>query len=399
MTQLSVVSFVEIFSFHRQLIVITSECSVNIRDQIAVKDPVFLRESNGVYNLWSPDGPALIWSPGEQTQIVCSGSGNSITITGSISSPITCSSGNSFLLDGTTQNSLNLQCENTITGQNEQTTNTCWQDTAIMQRIGFNTNSLAIGFVTYIDVCYSMASGSVRYTRHIIPGRAIDYAVIESSRPAFKSAGTPGHISPASSYTQANQLIRLTDLLGSQAQAAKFIYTNSYLARGHLAPDADGIFRSWQFSTYFYLNAAPQFQATNAGNWLRVENAARAKASSSQVDLIIFTGNEGILTLPHVDGREIPISLESGGIEVPKWFWKIINNPVTNQGIALITLNNPFATTSVSLCSDVCGSYGWENTNYADYSKGYTYCCTVQTLMAAVPGIPSEAAVGGVLRF
>lgn len=244
-----------------------------------------------------------------------------------------------------------------------------------------------------------MTTGSVRYTRHIIPGRAIDYSVIESSRPAFKSAGTPAHISPATSYTQANQLIRLTALLGSEQQAAKFIYPNSFFARGHLSPDADGIFRSWQFSTYFYTNAAPQFQVVNAGNWLRVENAARSKAGSSQADLIIFTGNQGILTLPHLDGREIPISLESGGIEVPKWFWKIIKNPATNQGIALVTLNNPFATSVESLCSDVCGSFGWANVNFADYSKGYTYCCTVQTLMAAVPGIPSEAAVGGVLTF
>lgn len=306
----------------------------------------------------------------------------------------------SFILDGTTQNSINFECANTITGQIEQTASTCWLDTANLQKIGFIINQITNDFVTYIDVCYSMTTGSVKYTRHIIPGQSIDYSVIESSRPSFKSTGTPSHVSPATSYTQASQLIRLTDLLGSQVQASKFIYTNSYMARGHLAPDGDGIFRSWQFSTYFYCNVAPQWQVVNAGNWLRVENAARIKAASSQNDLLIFTGNEEILTLPHVDGREILITLESNGnIEVPKWFWKIIKNPLNNSGIALITLNNPFATTIEQLCLDICSTYGWDNINYSDYSKGFTYCCSVASLMAAVPGIPSEASVGSILTF
>lgn len=373
------------------------ECSVNIRQNIATKDPVYLRELNGVYNLWSPNGPTLNWSAGETTQIACTGSGNSIILTGVTTSPITCSSGLTFLLNGQNQESINLECANTITGQIEQTSTQCWRDTATLQKIGFQTTN---NFVTYIDVCYSMITGSAKYTRHVIPGQSIDYSVIESSRPSFKSTGTPSHVSPATSYTQAQQLIRLTELLGSQEQASKFIYTNSYLARGHLAPDGDGIFRSWQFSTYFYSNAAPQWQVVNAGNWLRVENAARDKASSSQTDLLIFTGNEEILTLPHLDGREISITLESGGnIEVPKWFWKIIKNPLTNSGIALITLNNPFAISVNSLCSDICSSYGWSNVNYSDYSKGFTYCCSVQSLMAAVPGIPTEASVANILSF
>lgn len=208
------------------------------------------------------------------------------------------------------------------------------------------------------------------------------------------------HVSAASSYTQNNQFYRLEKLLGSEEQAGKFINSNSYLARGHLTPAGDGIFRSWQFATFFYINVAPQWQVVNAGNWVRVENAARSKASKSQADLIIFTGTEGILTLPHLDGREISISLDGpGNIEVPKWFWKIIKNPLTNSGIALVTLNNPFATSADSLCSDICSSYGWDNVNYADYSKGFTYCCSVESLMTAVPGIPNEASVGSILSF
>jgi len=83
--------------------------------------------------------------------------------------------------------------------------------------------------------------------------------MVESARPSFKTTGSAPQVNPATSYTQASQLARLTTLLGSAAQAKKFIYTNSYMAKGHLAPDGDGIFRSWQFSTYFYTNVAPQW--------------------------------------------------------------------------------------------------------------------------------------------
>lgn len=56
------------------------ECRVNIRENIATKDPVFMKKSGDKYELWAPDGPSLTWSAGETTYIVCSGSGNSITL-------------------------------------------------------------------------------------------------------------------------------------------------------------------------------------------------------------------------------------------------------------------------------------------------------------------------------
>ncbi len=40
-----------------------------------------------------------------------------------------------------------------------------------------------------------------------------------------------------------------------------------YMARGHLAPDADFVYESFQDATYYYFNAAPQWQSINNGNW------------------------------------------------------------------------------------------------------------------------------------
>lgn len=198
-------------------------------------------------------------------------------------------------------------------------------------------------------------------------------------------------------------MTRLTELLGSATLAEKYLSTNSYLARGHLAPDGDGIFRSWAFTTYFYTNVAPEWQVVNAGNWLRVENAARSKASKLKSDLTIFTGTYGVLTLPDVNNNQVEITLESGGnIEVPKWFWKIIQNKSTNEGIALITLNNPFVTSigaSERLCTDICTSSGWYQESFDNFAKGLTYCCSVADLMSTIGFIPSEASVSGVLNY
>lgn len=101
-----------------------------------------------------------------------------------------------------------------------------------------------------------------------------------------------------------------------------------------------------------------------------------------------------------MDGTEIPITLEdNGNIVVPKYYWKIIKNAATNCGIVLINLNNPFATSIEPICEDVCQQTGWNNANYADYSKGYTYCCTVSSFVLVNPDVPVEAHADGVLAY
>lgn len=141
----------------------------------------------------------------------------------------------------------------------------------------------------------------------------------------------------------------------------------------------------------------------NAGNWLRVENSVRTTAFSLQTDVEIYTGTYGILTLPDVNNNAVEITLEEGGnIEVPKWFWKIVRNPLTDEGIALITLNNPFARSfdeEERLCEDICVSSRWFQAAFENFARGFTYCCSVESLMETIPFIPSEAAASGILHY
>ncbi|KFB43467.1 AGAP004760-PA-like protein [Anopheles sinensis] len=160
-----------------------------------------------------------------------------------------------------------------------------------------------------------------------------------------------------------------------------------------MTPDADGIFRTWQWATYFYVNAAPQWQKVNAGNWLTIEKNARTIADRLQQDIIVYTGTHGILTLPHINGTQVPITLSPNGITVPKWSWKIIMSPLSNAAIAFVTSNDPYRTSMQSdefICPDICRQYGWYTVSFDTFSKGFTYCCSVDSLRAVVSDIPDD---------
>ena len=79
-----------------------------------------------------------------------------------------------------------------------------------------------------------------------------------------------------------------------------------FLARGHLAPNADFVFYSWMDATYHFINVAPQWQSFNGrlstlikstyatfllgGNWMWFENGCRDFADERGVDLVVYTG-------------------------------------------------------------------------------------------------------------
>ena len=208
-----------------------------------------------------------------------------------------------------------------------------------------------------------------------------------NTRPStFKTSEVPSNINAAKSFTKSNQLKRFEAIFGDQ-QKAEEIINKTYLARGHLAPDGDFIFVSWQFSTYYYINTVPQWQSINNANWKHIESVVRSTADKLKKDVTIFTGGFDVLKL-----NNKKISLEPDGLDVPKWSWKVIKVADENSGIAFLTYNNPFATSAPNtLCPDICNNHGWDWKERKTFAKGYTVCCRISDLMNAIPTIPTEA--------
>lgn len=207
----------------------------------------------------------------------------------------------------------------------------------------------------------------------------------ESDRVGFKIDGIPRRAKAEVSYRKQAQIAHFRSILGRN----QHYFTNtSFLSRGHLTPDADMVFSSGQFATYFFANVVPTFQTVNGANWNRVENLARQLAQQEQTNLDIYTGTYGQLALPSSDGDLVPLYLsESNQIEVPEYLWKVVYNPHRSAAIVFITMNNPFAARRSdirALCPDVCEQSGISFSQQTA-RRGFTYCCSYDAFAQYIP--------------
>lgn len=224
--------------------------------------------------------------------------------------------------------------------------------------------------------------------------------VKESERRDFKNVGLPSTVNVVNAYKKYSQLEHLNRLLGS---TQKYFNATSFLARGHLTPDADFIFPSAQFSTYFLMNVCPQFQSINGGNWLKIETLTRRLAEHFNNDLTIYTGVYMQLKLKNlINDKDIPLYLsDNEKIPVPQWMWKILKNDAASSAIVFITLNNPFATANEiqEFCTNVCDRAFLSRKQLQNPRKGYTFCCELSEFKSIVKTLPTSLNARNLIRI
>lgn len=223
-------------------------------------------------------------------------------------------------------------------------------------------------------------------------------AVHESRRISFKIDAIPRPAKPENNFKTEAQIDRFNKQLG---RYQKYFNKKMFLARGHMTPDADFIFPSGQFATYFYANVCPQFQAINGGNWLRVENLVRQIAADEDIGLDIYTGVYDRLRLIDERGEEQDIFLADNDlIEAPLWLWKVVENARTDQAIVFITLNNPFVAKQEiqEFCPNICADAGFVDKNFVNIKKGYTFCCSLAEFRKVVQVLPPNVKAKHLLR-
>ena len=200
------------------------------------------------------------------------------------------------------------------------------------------------GEAVTISVCHDLAASSTLWARHTLWDEvaAQDHG---NNRPAF-SKDSYFDFDVNEMYKMETQRRTIAELVGSEELAAQYIGDQSsqlFLSRGHLAPNADFLFYSWMDSTFHFINVAPQWQSFNGRNWGTFEANCREFAVERELDLVVYTGTSGQLELPDTAGRPVPIHLypAQARLPVPRYYWKILLDPLAGAGVAVIGINNP----------------------------------------------------------
>jgi len=252
-----------------------------------------------------------------------------------------------------------------------------------------------------ITVCHDEETDFTLWSQHFIYGEWLNSSEGGGSRPSFKEAGFYPEISTNNCYKQVEQTETIGMLLGSTSLAQHYIQIsrNLFLARGHLAPNGDPITALEKAATFYFINASPQWQTINGGNWVELEVKLREIALGAGATLTVWTGSYGLMKLDDVNGNPVEIWLgrDSEGKLVKKLpvnhlTWKVIHDPATRTGVAIIQVNNPWLTrispVDDILCDDVCDQLDWITWNRTDIVRGYTYCCTVRSFRQKVDYAP-----------
>ena len=112
-------------------------------------------------------------------------------------------------------------------------------------------------------------------------------------------------------------------------------------------------------------------------------------------DIAIYTGTMDVLSYEDKGGADTEIYLWykkyrgiSKAIPVPLYYWKILYNQSTNQGIAFLGLNNPHSEDVTDyLCPNICGQIPWVKEYVPDIDleeKGHMTCCAIGDLAKLV---------------
>lgn len=263
--------------------------------------------------------------------------------------------------------------------------------------IGFDV--VGYSFYELIRVCFDPVQETTLYSTHTIRGASIAAKDVNPDRPSFKVDSGYFTVDVNSCYLQDSQIALMGDILGDSSVID--VSNSLYFARGHMTPDADFVTEQEEDATYYYINAVPQWQAFNNGNWKELEFNCRDLAASLGSDLQIWSGGVGVLALEDTNNNPVDIFLGLTDAEnvlpAPEVTWKVVYDPSANEGAAVVGANNPYLTAPPEpLCgsTDLCGQLQWLGVDIGDLGAGGTYCCTVQDLRDAVPSAPDLGNAG-----
>ncbi|XP_061396212.1 uncharacterized protein LOC133331845 [Musca vetustissima] len=314
----------------------------------------------------------------------------------------TCVGGTTFKVDGTSYAFSELVCKSWPGFVAKKKGSSC--NGGILVGVGFEVSSSR--FAEQMEICYNEQEEVTRYVRHKL-GPGSNYYQTGVDRITFQTAGFFNGKNVDKLYTQSTQIETINSELGGDAQKYFDTSKNIFLARGHMGAKADFMYGTQQRATFLFINAAPQWQVFNAGNWARVEDGVRAWVSKNSKNVDCYTGVYGVTTLPNKHGVQTPLYLaydsnHNGLIPVPKLYFRVVIEPSTRKGIVFVGVNNPHLSLEeikrdYIICNDVSDKVNYISWKKTDITAGYSYACEVADFMRTVKHLPALSAPGGLL--
>lgn len=336
-------------------------------------------------------GDKLLLEPGEEIRMACPG-GYLKTKGGKRyeKNILKCRAGNQFQLDGGGEVGplYDFACSDL--------------PSSVLRRAGLcslNKTRLLSGFqvlnqfIPLIEICFDEARLRTLYTRHNITmdiqGRQINFP-----RKFFVEDEFFKNISISRAYAKNQQLQIIAEILQSRSLLAQYAGDDT-IARGHLTPKGDFVYGAEQMATFYYVNAAPQWHKFNAGNWNNVEESVRRLAIKRKLALTVYTGSYGVLYYPDKYNVSRGIYLAKDRrhnymMPVPNLFWKVIHEPISRSGIALVGHNNlHWVNETDILCPDVSDRVSWLSWERTNVKKGFSYACEVGAFRLRIGYLPA----------
>jgi len=255
---------------------------------------------------------------------------------------------------------------------------TCGQGESHVYTIGWSFGEQK--FIPQITICFVDSNRTTSFVKHAINGRALPSKMDDGRRPSFTTPRFLAQRSVNSYYQRSNQVEVLRGIA--------VLTSTRFLARGHLAPDADYTLLQTQDATYSYANVIPQWQSINNGNWKNMEGGIRDIATRKKVELIAYTGTYfGVL---RIGGVEIYLKTDETKkqLPVPAVMWKVVIDEVNSAGLAIFMVNYDERLEYIEehmaslplgdLCPELSqGPNALVDWDINDHVRGRTYCTSV----------------------
>ncbi|XP_050090538.1 uncharacterized protein LOC126574394 [Anopheles aquasalis] len=368
-------------------------CSVNFTALPGPEQPLILIPKTEKFYYPVDETRKIEFTKGQSVELVCRDGFKVFPTIREIT--VECDSGDQFLYGGTPYTFSDLSCTNYWLSSARVTQQRCFNDSVVVQ-VGFNLAS-SNRWVNVFDVCYDEKLYHTHYVLHKMT-RANGGYQSGNPRPGWFQGDFYQEVNINTLYTVNKQRETLAIILGSQARADELVQTTAngiYMARGHIAARADFVYGTEQNATFWFLNAAPQWQNFNGVNWERVESSIRDFAGGRDLELTVYSGTYGVQKLADGNGdyREVMLDFDANEgrqrVPAPALYYKILHDERNNAGIAIIGVNNVHIPIEIVLrdyvvCDDIGDKVEWIDWQRKNLTIGYCYACEVNQFNAAI---------------